>query len=257
MVELGGAASGFVVNARLVELEGVVGSIDGNTDGTNSGASSLEVRFASLRDGLEAGDERSLVGDVVSALQGTGSLVRIAGFAVDTVVLDDVLESVSHFTTLATIISERGRAVDEVLLRETNKGVSRKLPLAFHGASGREGPARSTLSLVLDWGDSTSVSPVDASWEADRGISDEQVVLGEGRRALVTVHSSTEFSVGEVTEVVHGELNSGLLGVVLTDELQVLLEDLETSFFLIDGGVGAGVLDLPLAEDTTKSVIMR
>lgn len=255
MVELGGAASRFVVNTRLVELEGVVGSINGNADGTNSGSSRLEIRLASRSNSLEAGDERSLVGDVVSALQGTGSLVWVAGFAVNTVVVDDVLESVSHFTTLATIISVRSRAVDEVLLRETNKGVSREFPLTFHRSGGGERPAGSTLSLVLDGSDSTSSSPVNARWEGDGGISDKQVVLGEGCSALVTVHSAV-LGIGAVTEVVHGEDDSGLLGVVLADELQVLLEDLEAGFFLFDGSISAGVLNLPLSEDATNGIIV-
>ena len=257
VVELGGAASGFVVNTRLVELERVVRSIDGNTDGANGGSGGLEIRFASGGNGLEAGHGGGLVGDVVSALQGSSGLVRVARFAVNTVVVDDVLESISHFTTLATLTSVRSGAINKVLFRKSDKGVSREFPLSFHGASGGEGPARAALSLVLDGGDSTSISPINTGWECLGRVGDEQVVLGEWLSALVTVHSSAEFLVGEVSEVVHGELDAGVSGVVLTNELQVLLEDVETGLLFLGRSISASVLGLPFCEDAAKRIILR
>ena len=58
-------------------------------------------------------------------------------------------------------------AVDEFLLRDGEKSAGLDLPCALHSTGGGEGPAGSALSLVLDWGDSTCGSPVDAGWDVE------------------------------------------------------------------------------------------
>ena len=52
-------------------------------------------------------------------------------------------------------------AVYELRLGEGNEISGGDEVSTFEGTSGREGPARSTLSLVLDWGDGSCSDPVD------------------------------------------------------------------------------------------------
>ena len=51
-------------------------------------------------------------------------------------------------------------AINNLLLREGLKFSRDDLVNTLEGTSGGEGPAGSTLSLVLDWGDGTLCSPV-------------------------------------------------------------------------------------------------
>jgi len=158
VVELGAAASGFVVDTTAVELEGALRSIDGNGDGTNVGNCGLESRFASGGDISVAGDLGAYVGGRVLAGAGDG-LVGIAGLGIDTA-LFDVLEGVIHETTVAALVAKTAGAVHQVGLRETNQLAGGKSVLSFDGSGGGEGPARSALALILDTSDSTVSNPV-------------------------------------------------------------------------------------------------
>jgi len=75
----------------------------------------------------------------------------------------DVFEGIIHKTSIASAIGVV--AVDELLLREGCKLVAGDLPGTLKRTSGRERPARTALSLVLDWGNSTLTSPVDSVGE--------------------------------------------------------------------------------------------
>ncbi len=160
VVELGGGAVGLIVDSRLVELEGHVGGIDGNGDGSNETDGVLEGALASRGcDVRVTRDGGTLVGGAVvaaSVLSGVG----VRGLGVDTLVVDDVLEGTVHLTSVAAEVSVAPRAIEEVLFRETDKSVSSKLPCTLNGTGGRERPASSALSLVLDTGDGTVVTPV-------------------------------------------------------------------------------------------------
>jgi hypothetical protein len=151
----------------------------GNGDGTNVGAGSLEVSLRALGDIGVSGAGGTNVGSVEAALALDG-LVGVGGLGVNTVVLDDVLESLVHQTTVAgederrrrtkarhkpAIVTLGTRAVNEVLLRERDEVSSGKAVLSLEGAGGREGPARAALSLVLDRGDDTLGAPVDLGGE--------------------------------------------------------------------------------------------
>lgn len=109
--------------------------------------------------------------------------VGIAGLGVNTLVFDDVLEGIVHQTSSTTIVSLAGGAVDEVLLGEGNQVSFSEEPGTFHGSGGGEGPARSALTLILNWGDSSLGSPVDSVGEGKLVVgnvllSDEGLVEG-------------------------------------------------------------------------------
>ena len=216
VIEVGRAALWFVVDTSGVELEGVVRSIDGNADGSDVGAGGLKSALATRWERLEAADGGGLVGDGVAAVEGSLGLVRVRSLAVDTVVGDDVLEGISHLSSVASLGSIRGGAVDEVLLGESDEGVSGDGPLTFDGSSAREAPARSALALVLDGSNGALLSPVNAGGESGEDLIVDRGSALEGAvgRSSVTVHGGAELFVGQVTELVHGE-GEGLLGLAV------------------------------------------
>lgn len=254
MIQVCGAAAWSVVDSGLIELEGVKRGINGNADWTNSVGGGLEIGFASASNVLEGADVSSLVLNVVFASVGSSGGVWVRFFAVDTIVVNDVLESTVHLSSLATIVSVLvGSAIDEVLLRETNKGVFSDKPLTFHGASGGEGPASTALSLVLDASDGTLCSPIEASWEGGLWVLEELRWVDDLISvSSVVVVSSSEFFVGHVTEFVHSESVSVVLLVVFADELQVGLEDTEALFFFLDRSIDLVVLGLPLVKEVSQ-----
>ena len=78
----------------------------------------------------------------------------------------DVVEGVglpSTTTSIRCLIT-----IDKLLLREAKKLSSLDKVMTFNSSSGRERPARSTLSLVLDGVDCTLGSPVDFGGEVAR-----------------------------------------------------------------------------------------
>jgi len=112
VVELGAAASGLVVNASAVELEGALRSIDGNGDWANVGDSGLEIAFVS---GGNVGVTSDLGTDVGGGvLAGSGDwCVGVAGLGINAA-LFDVLEGIIHETTVATLVAKTAGAVDQV-----------------------------------------------------------------------------------------------------------------------------------------------
>jgi hypothetical protein len=70
----------------------------------------------------------------------------------------DVFESVVHKATVAYVVLLR--AVNELLLRVGGEDSGGDLLDIFDGFGDGESPAWSTLSLVLDWSDSTFGNPV-------------------------------------------------------------------------------------------------
>jgi len=115
MIEIGGRAAGLVVDSRLVELERVERSINGNTDGADGGCGGLKIGFAARLNVLERGDRSGLVVYVVATPKWAFGLIGIASLAVNTVVLDHVLESGVHLTSVTTIITSISGTVEEVL----------------------------------------------------------------------------------------------------------------------------------------------
>jgi len=114
------AAFGLVVDTIVVELEASVAGINGDRHGSLLVDGVREGRLVALGDINEAGFGRTLGPWIVMAFT-LGGIVRIAVLRIETFVVDDVLESVIHHTTVASIVSVLGGTVDQVLLREINK----------------------------------------------------------------------------------------------------------------------------------------
>jgi len=105
VVELSGAASGFVVDTAGVELEGVVRSVNTNRDGSDGSGGHHESGFISGLNSvvsLHGGSNVGLVELASSILRNVG----VAGFRVDTVVGDDVLHGINHETAIASLVAE-------------------------------------------------------------------------------------------------------------------------------------------------------
>jgi len=115
-------------DTRLVVLErGLVG-FNGNRDWTLSdGGGHLGVAVGG--DILESGDDTNVVLFLGVVADSVFHLVWVVGFRVETTVLDDVLESVVHETTVATLVSFGSGAIHELLFRET-------VGSSWHGSGG-------------------------------------------------------------------------------------------------------------------------
>jgi hypothetical protein len=72
-----------------------------------------------------------------------------------------IFETIVHKTTIATLVALGLGAVNELLLGKGDEVASLDLPSTLHRTGGRESPAGSALSLVLNRGDGTLGSPVD------------------------------------------------------------------------------------------------
>lgn len=158
-------AWGWVDNTTSVELEDHLVSFDGNGDW-----SLLDCSFH-LWWAVGSNISVSLVldSDGEFLARATLSSVWVSSFGGDTVV-SNVLEGVVHKTTIATQVTVWLGAVNQLLFRERYELASGDGIHTFEWASGWEGPAWSAWSLVLDWGNSVLISPVDwisTSWLKD------------------------------------------------------------------------------------------
>jgi len=139
VVKLAGGAVWLNVDSAGVELEGRVGSINGN-GGWSQVNLGLEVR---LRSGLNVGESSEGSSDVgwVEVAGSILSSVWVAGFSVNSVVADDVLHGLSHESSIASLVSFAGGAVNKVLLRDGDHLVLGQKVASLSGSSGGKGPA--------------------------------------------------------------------------------------------------------------------
>jgi len=140
MVKTGLRAQELMVNTSFVQLEGLMAGINGDRDGTNGGAGNLEGCLVFGGNVFVVGDGGGSVGSGVVA-RSLGGEVRIAGFAVNTAVLDNVFESIIHQTSIATLVSFGGGAVHQILFRKTDEGVASEFPRSLSRTGGTETPA--------------------------------------------------------------------------------------------------------------------
>jgi hypothetical protein len=233
MVQVALVASLIVEEPSGVELE-FVGGIDGDGDwaGLSNGVS--EGIFVSRWEVVVPTQGGDRLGTVESAVVVLG-LVGISRFAHDTVVVD-VAESAVHPATIATGVAVAAGAIDQVLFAEGGETSSLESELTFNGTSGTETPARSALSLVLDFTNSVA-SPVDGGceWLLGGHVRHAEVFWVLGFLGLTTVDVSQEFLFAHVSELVHG-LGVGhfsLLefGIVFRDLGHVVFEDELTADF--------------------------
>jgi len=84
-------------------------------------------------------------------------------------------ESMSLKSTIATSVLLN--AINELLFGELEKLSSLNEMLSLHGGGGRESPAGTTLTLVLDWVNGSLSSPVNGGREVGSGELGDRVVL--------------------------------------------------------------------------------
>jgi len=226
----------------LVELEGRLISFDGNRDGSVN-QSSLELISALGGDEFVTSvDLISLLG-VITALA-ISSSVGIVRFSFETVG-GSVFHSLVHPTTLASVIS--GVAIKDLLFREREELTSLDEVETFESTGGRERPARAALSLILDGGNSTLVSPINGVGEGSKGTRSSQ--RGSGGSNLFSTEETgsidgLEFSFSQVSELVDGKSDTGVFSIESLDLVEVFNEDTESHDFL-RSRVGLLVLVLP------------
>ncbi|KAF1754016.1 hypothetical protein GCK72_020574 [Caenorhabditis remanei] len=95
------------------------------------------------------------------------SLVWVRVLGINTVVVTNVLKGLVHKSSVASVVSVLGGAVDEILFGERDELSKLASVLSFECSGGGERPARSTHSLVLDIGDEMGVTPVDLIWDLE------------------------------------------------------------------------------------------
>ncbi len=174
----GAASKPGVIHSRGVKLEEHGGGVDGDGYGL-LGNGGLEGSLVVHGDVGIAGE----LGNKVSGLLIASGGSRLVGSSLlrdDTSGTDDILEGPGHETTSGAGALSAVDAVNELLLRELNKGVSSKEVGTLHGSSGGEGPARSTLSLVLDGSDGSLGGPVNGGREGKHLSALRSLVLVGG-----------------------------------------------------------------------------
>lgn len=73
--------------------------------------------------------------------------------------------------------------------------------MTFNGTSGRESPARTTRTLVLNGGDGTLGSPINSSGGSEGSRGERNLSLGSSEVGLVTEIHFREFFVGQVSKL--------------------------------------------------------
>merc|ERR1711881_825597 len=245
VVELGGRASGFVVDTAGVHLERWVGSINGDRDGSSGGGGSLESAFVTLGD---SSDITTNVGFVKVALTILSS-VRIGILSVKTTSRDNVLECIIHKTTVATHVSIGARAVNKLLLSKRSELAALGEVGTFGGSDSTESPAGSALTLILNGGHVSLGSPVNGG----------RVVLEfllDGVLGLINSDGGSQVSLPfltvQVSKLVGTEFERHLAGlgqlVVGVDQFHVVTESGVLGVELVGGGVVLAVSLHPVHE---------
>ena len=146
-----------------VHLEGSFVGLDGNGNWL-LGEGGLELLWGVLGDVSVGADSDLTLGEQVGLAGSSGAItggVWVDGLLNHSVALS-VLEGLVHKTTVAAkVLQEAVVALNELLLREGKEFSRGNEVSTLEGTGGGEGPAGSTLSLVLDWGDGSFVAPVD------------------------------------------------------------------------------------------------
>jgi len=173
-------------------------------------------------------------GSTVGWVVRTGSIlssVWISAFSINSFVGDDVGHGLSHQTTVASLISLRSGAIDEILLREGNEILFGQEVASFSGSSGRKGPARTALLLILNWSNGSFIIPVPVSGEGNVVISRGGEFSIEG--VFGSKEDSGKFLSSEISELVHGNIEGFVSLVVVLDEIEVVSEGSVTELKLI------------------------
>lgn len=159
VIKLGSAGS-RVEDTTSVTLEDVGISLNSDRNWLLGDGSHQSSRRSSLNV-MDAGD-----GNVSS--NGMARLIITLVWILSLGILSMRLD-VSHSTrlpsTIATLIFSSSVAVNDLLLREAQKSAGGDGVGRLDGRSGREGPARTALLLILDGVNLALSSPVNGSWD--------------------------------------------------------------------------------------------
>jgi hypothetical protein len=233
VVESGSRALRLRDNTTGVVHESVLLGIDGDgnwslLDGGLQGRGGVGRNFVDVGDR----DMTRIAAGVAGSVSGSVSVVGLEILSVGL----NVVHGIFLPSTVAT--SARGVAVNNLLLGERDEVSSGDSVVSLNSASGREGPAGSAFSLVLDGVDGTLLSPVNrgSSWHG------ELEVFWEGLWSLVS-QESLLLSRGQVGELVVSISGRSVHGVKLSNISVGLLELLESEFVFLFGSVGLSVLN--------------
>lgn len=218
MVESVSAGRIVAEDSGLVVLE-LPGHFDSDRNGVlgEGGAYTLNI------DGFKFGvalDSVSISGLLALAAL-IDSLVGVVCLSSE-LVFQDVVIGVRHESSIASHVSIGSRTVNELLLRKRRKSSSFEEDGGFERASGGKSPTRSASLLVFDVSDSSLFSPVD--WVnvfhgSAGGLLEVGVRNGLGEVGLLELFPS------EVGELVDSKFEGMVLGIVLVDQFEVVLED--------------------------------
>jgi len=178
------------------------------------------------------------------------SLVRIVRFSFKTHLRNIVVSNVRK-TTIASAVGSI--TINNLLFRERGQWVSIKEVETFNGSNSSESPAGTTLSLVLDRGDSTLWSPIPRVREIsiDAGIFNIFQVVNMS--ANISSVESSEFFSGKISESIQGESGSVFrVSIPSGNELVVFNEGLESMSFSVSIFVFLVVLQLPGGPEIAK-----
>jgi len=223
VVERVGAAARAVHDTAAVGV--VLGGINSDGDGTVLLHGGHELLLALGVEGEELSNLHLGLGGVELASALLGS-VRIVVLGHHAAVLLDVLEGVSGPATVAAVVV--GVAIDNTLLREAEELLVLQEVGSLHGAGGAEGPARAALSLVLDRGDGTLVTPVEGLGSGSR--DGDLTAREEGR----DVKSGEELA----------DITIRVLGPAIGGKRIDLVELSSTGHVLLEDLIAAGLLRL-------------
>jgi hypothetical protein len=220
-----GSALGGVHDTAVILLEDHLVSLNSDRDDTIIDGG-LELRNAVWWNGFVAHNLNLFKGCVILA-----SLVGLGGtWYIDVSWLEllsiflDVLEGFSLPSALAAIVSSW--AGNNLLLGKAEEGVGSFPVSELNSAGGTEGPAWTTLSLVLDGVDSTGSSPVDGLGEV--GVIKNLWLLDLGALWHLVTKSSLSLFISQGREHVVGKSERRLLEVGLLDVGILIGEDLES-----------------------------
>jgi len=228
MIEL--SAANTRENTTGIELEAGLISFDGDRHGSNVGGFKEGLLIANGNI-LVAGDGGNMAARASGSDAGAvNCFVRIGLFSAETLVFDDIFESIVHQTTRAPVVAKGLRAVNEFLLGQREERAGLDEMSTFHGAGGGERPTAATLALVLDGSHSALGGPVNGGGGFD--VAEIGNVARAQIRALMFLNSSnigrSKFFPSQVAEFVHGHGVGGIAFIVGADEVEILLEDVES-----------------------------
>jgi hypothetical protein len=245
MVKSGGRASRLVVNTSGVELERGVRSINGNGDGLKR--DSVEEGRFGTRGNISVGlDGGTNVVSVESAGVRSSGGVRVRSLSINSTVGDDVLEGLVHETTVASLVSLGSGAINEILLGERNEARLGQEEGTFGGSSGRERPAASALSLVLNVGDGSVLSPIPRGRNRYIDVNFRNVFNGLGN--IHAASPSGELFSSLISELIDSYGETSSLGVKSVNEVIVVSEDRVSVLGFGERLVHFAIVSLPFVE---------